>query len=392
MKLADKHTFLKATIKAVLGLGVVWLCAALLDVDGLLRNEIGVNLGIYAISRTLNAAISVVQSAEVSLVVAKVDVGELLDPVNDAVERFSTVMTWATASLLVQKFIITLVGSTAYKMIATLAAFIYLIAVASGLLSGRIAAMAKSAFEFLGWITLASVLAVWVSISLTSEWLGDSLKQAERDLQVYKLEAIQLQGLVTGNFITDIETSEAIEDQITSVSESLEDAQARLSAADDFIVDLESKLAAARPERSWIEVIRRPFGDDDTSSIQTLEADLLNAQEQQQTIEFEIETLVADLACMEKQLAGETCEGLLGRLSAFTEGVAALTGKSPELIVSLMDVLAAVIFKNLLAPILLAYIILKFGPGWITWRSNLTPWSSAQDTSRKEMEQISKQE
>lgn len=392
MKLADKRTILAASIKAVLALGVVWLCAALLDVDGLLRNEIGVNLGIYAISRSLNAAISVVQSAEVSLIVAKVDIGELLDPVNDAVERFSTVMTWATASLLVQKFIITLVGSTAYKMIATLAALIYLIAVASGLMSGRIAAMAKAAFEFLGWITLASVLAIWVSISLTSEWLGDSLKQAELDLQAYKLEAIQLQGLITGNFITDIETSEAIEEQITSISESLEEAQARLSAADVNIVELESKLAAARPERSWIEVIRRPFGDDDTSLIQTLEADLLNAQEQQQTIEFEIENLVADLACMEKQLAGETCEGLMGRLSAFSEGVAALAGKSPELIVSLIDVLAAVIFKNLLAPILLAYIILKFGPGWITRRANLTPWSSAQDIHRKEMEQISKQE
>ena len=159
MKLTDRNTFLEAFLKAALSLGIVWTCAEVLDVDGLLQNEISINLGIYAISRSLNAAISVVQSAEVSLIVANVDIGELLDPVNDAVERFSNLLTWATASLLIQKFIITLIGSTAYKMVATIAAVIYLIAFALGVISGRIALMAKAAFEFLGWITLAVVLA-----------------------------------------------------------------------------------------------------------------------------------------------------------------------------------------------------------------------------------------
>jgi septal ring factor EnvC (AmiA/AmiB activator) len=186
-------------------------------------------------------------------------------------------MTWATASLLVQKFVITLVGSTAYKMTATIAAVIYLIAVASGLISGRIAAMAKAAFEFLGWITLATVLAIWVSISMTSEWLGDSLSNAERDLQAFKLEAIQLQGLITGRFVADIETSTALEDQITSISEAIEETQARLSTAEENIVKLESRLEAARPERSWIEVLRSPWGGEDSSEIQLLEDDLLSA-------------------------------------------------------------------------------------------------------------------
>jgi hypothetical protein len=105
-----------------------------------------------------------------------------------------------------------------------------------------------------------------------------------------------------------------------------------------------------------------------------------------------METLVADLACLKEQLAGGTCEGLMGRLSAFAEGVTALAEKSPELIVSLLDVLAAVVFKNLLAPLLLAYVILKFGPGWIARRANLTASSSPQDNRRTEKAQISKQE
>lgn len=392
MKLTDRNTFLEAFLKAALSLGIVWTCAELLDVDGLLQNEISINLGIYAISRSLNAAISVVQSAEVSLIVANVDIGELLDPVNDAVERFSNLLTWATASLLVQKFIITLIGSTAYKMVATIAAVIYLIAVALGVISGRIALMAKAAFEFLGWITLAVVLAIWFSISMTSEWLGDSIQTAERDLQAFKLEATQLQGLITGRFDADVETSMALEDQRATVSASLDAAQSRLVAIEADIVTLQSQLDAARPKRSLIDRLRNPFGGEDPPETQELSAALETLQEQRQAIDVEVETLIADLACLEEQLAGGACEGLMGRLSAFAEGVTTLAGRSPELIVSLLDVMAAVVFKNLLAPLLLAYVILKFGPRWITTRAKLITPTTSSAILRPNAPQISRED
>lgn len=391
MKLADRNTFLEAFLKAALSLGIVWTCAELLDAEGLLRNEISVNLGIYAISRSLNAAISVVQSAEVSLIVANVDMGELLDPVNDAVERFSTVLTWATASLLVQKFVITLIGSTAYKMIATIAVVIYLLAVALGAISGRIALMAKAAFEFLGWITLAVVLAIWFSISMTSEWLGGSIQTAERDLQAFKLEATQLQGLITGRFDADVETTTALEDQRASLSDSVEEAQARLATIEAEIVTLQSQVEAARPELSLMDRLRNPFGGEDSPELLALHAALETAQEQRQTIHVEIETLNADLACLDEQIAGGVCEGLMGRLSAFAEGVTALAGRSPELIVSLLDVMAAVVFKNLLAPLMLAYVILKFGPSWITRRAKLVTPTPSSAILRSSAPQISKE-
>lgn len=391
MKRIDKEIFLSAFLRVALGVAIVWTSAGLLQVDGLLRDEISANLAIYAISRSLNAAVSLVQSAEISLIVANVDIGEVLDPVNDAIERFSTVLTWATTSLLVQKFVITLVGSTGYKVIATGAAVIYLVAVSFGLNSGRLAAMAKAAFEFLGWITLASVLAIWFSISVTSEWVGDSLRTAERDLQAFKLEATQLQGLTTGTFDADVETSKALEEQRASVSGSVEAAQARLAAIEAEITHLQGQMEAARPKRSWMDRVRSPFGGENSPEIQSVDAALLASQEQRQTIEFEIETRLADLACIDKQLAGGTCEGVMGRLSAFTNGVTALAGKSPELIVSLLDVMAAVIFKNLLAPILLAYVILKFGPGWIARGANLVASNSTQQNPRSSTHRISKE-
>lgn len=72
-------------------------------------------LAAFAVARGINGAISVAQSAEVSLEPGGVGVslapGEVLDPVNDLVEQFSALMLTASASLGLQKL---LVGASAW--------------------------------------------------------------------------------------------------------------------------------------------------------------------------------------------------------------------------------------------------------------------------------------
>jgi len=64
----------------------------------------------FALARTINGVISVVQGTEVALQPAGVGVtltpGEILDPVNDLVERFSWIMMGATVSLGVQNVLL----------------------------------------------------------------------------------------------------------------------------------------------------------------------------------------------------------------------------------------------------------------------------------------------
>lgn len=64
----------------------------------------------FALARTLNGVISAVQGTEVALQPAGVGVtltpGEILDPVNDLVERFSWVMLGATISLGIQQVLL----------------------------------------------------------------------------------------------------------------------------------------------------------------------------------------------------------------------------------------------------------------------------------------------
>ena len=64
----------------------------------------------FALARTINGVISVVQGTEVALQPAGVGVtltpGEILDPVNDLVERFSWIMMGGTISLGIQNVLL----------------------------------------------------------------------------------------------------------------------------------------------------------------------------------------------------------------------------------------------------------------------------------------------
>lgn len=78
----------------------------------------------YATARGINALVSMMQSSEVEagvgIVSGSITIGELLDPLNDMIERFSTVMTWVLASLAAQKVLL---------LIASHELFLYLVAV-----------------------------------------------------------------------------------------------------------------------------------------------------------------------------------------------------------------------------------------------------------------------
>jgi hypothetical protein len=64
----------------------------------------------FAAARTLNGVISVVQSTEVGVGVT-VAVGQILDPINDLVEQFSSVMLVAASSLGLQNVLLTITAS-----------------------------------------------------------------------------------------------------------------------------------------------------------------------------------------------------------------------------------------------------------------------------------------
>jgi len=85
----------------------------------------------YAVSRSLNGVISVAQGTEVALSPAGVGLtftpGQILDPVNDLIERFSWVVMVSGASLGIQRLFLEITSSLTIVWLLSLFCLIYLV-------------------------------------------------------------------------------------------------------------------------------------------------------------------------------------------------------------------------------------------------------------------------
>ncbi len=90
-----------------------------LDENGLLLYKETFDRAMYsfALVKALNALISLIQSTEINVslfVGATIGVGQILDPINDLVERFSLVMLVSSVSIGVQHLLLLLAKSIFY--------------------------------------------------------------------------------------------------------------------------------------------------------------------------------------------------------------------------------------------------------------------------------------
>ena len=70
-----------------------------------------------------------------------------------------------------------------------------------------------------------------------------------------------------------------------------------------------------------------------------------------------------DLQCIERRMAGETCDSLLGKLSVSKTGyarMAAIVDKANSMVTSIVRLSIAIVIKNILFPIVFLMIALKY--------------------------------
>lgn len=89
------------------------------------------SLSTFAIARALNGVVSVVQGTEVNISPAGIGAtfapGQLLDPINDMVERFSWVMLMSTVSIGVQEVMLHLGKTALFKILFAVSALLLLL-------------------------------------------------------------------------------------------------------------------------------------------------------------------------------------------------------------------------------------------------------------------------
>jgi hypothetical protein len=81
----------------------------------------------FAAARAFNAAISVIQDIEITPVLVSIPIGQILDPANDLIERFSLVMLISTVSLGMQLILMKIGYWLGFKILLTISLGVLLI-------------------------------------------------------------------------------------------------------------------------------------------------------------------------------------------------------------------------------------------------------------------------
>jgi hypothetical protein len=138
----------------------------------------------YAVARSLNAVISVAQETTVSVGVgvgATFAPGQALDPVNDLIEQFSSLMLLAAASLGVQRVLIAIGGQPVFAVAVSLALLAAAIAIGRG---ARLAPWAVRVLLALLLVRFAVPVMVLASDAGFRSFLQDDYTRGEQGIQL----------------------------------------------------------------------------------------------------------------------------------------------------------------------------------------------------------------
>ncbi len=192
--LANGHLFSNRWRRVVFSLFIVTAVAVaasgIADRFGLRYLEGGMKRALvtFGISRTLNGVISVAQGTEVAIEPAGIGInfapGQILDPVNDLVERFSWVMLTASASLGLQKLLLELFKWSPVTILYAASGLVLLVMI---LLHQRVAPGVINFFvRFFVMLTIVRFLLPVLSVS--AEMIHEGFLQTKYDTAITALE------------------------------------------------------------------------------------------------------------------------------------------------------------------------------------------------------------
>ena len=327
------------------------------------------SIGIYVISRAINASVSILQTSQVNVpLLASVQVGEILDPVNDAVERLSSIVVWAVGSLFLQRIVLEIAASPVFKWILC---SIGLVTVASLLLLewGRFRVLCRSMFSVSDlnlercrdWLVRIFVVAAIVrfivpsfiaaSFLVSQLFLAAEIAEDREKLSLLSTQAASIASSPSPEG-QDLEEQKAREEaKLNALEESMASAEREAQQEKEAIDKLNEEAGPLH-----LRLYRRLRGVSPGGELLSRKSRLKEVERDKDRIEDQIRASKSNLKCIERRKAGGTCESLLERVSkAGKAGVShfkEMFGKLNDMVTDITMLLVAVAIKNILFPIL----------------------------------------
>jgi len=141
----------------------------------------------YAIARGINATVSVLQTSTINVVVGiggSITIGEVLDPVNDLIERFSEVMTIALGSLAMQKILLAIAGNKLFSGLLSLLGALSILVVWSG--KTKMFPFLLKLFVLLVVVRFSLGIVVLSNSAIDYQFLSGHIEKRSAELGVFK--------------------------------------------------------------------------------------------------------------------------------------------------------------------------------------------------------------
>jgi len=325
-------------------------------------------LSSYAVSRTLNGIISVLQSSTLSVGIAAISVGELLDPVNDIVEKFSELLMLSIASIVIQKVLLSIVSSVFFKGLLTFSG----LAVLSSLSFKKspYSQLLIRSFIVLAFFRLSLSLMIILNSVVDNSFLAsqvtanyENVQGATRELDSLKQEHITQQKMqkklehelvgsrlqreiLNENLALEIKARHKLHSQVNSKRQEIERYKSKLQTFDRYNV-FRTDTELSVKEHALAELF-----------------DLLEqSDERVENIKDSI-TAVDKLISYNENNLSEKANGLLDNISKTakylqTINLSEVKEKLDFIINNLLDLMTLYILKSIILPILFMFLLYK---------------------------------
>jgi len=342
----------------------------------------------FAVARGLNAIISTAQSTQVSFSIGaglSMTVGEVLDPLNDLVEQYSSLMKVSIISLIIQKLLIEISTDTFFKIAITASGLSAIAALL--ILKGPFQAFLLRVFFSFVFVRFILVFTVLANGIFEQWFLADTIQKEAKTLEILKEENKIKSSAST---LTPKQTTERTNRQManTELLAQLAQEHSSLVALKESqtkkIMAIDSELDKAQEKASLIDwALRRdePIAtltrhrDEQVTHLEATEEKLKAIEQQQKDATQENQNIALELQGLPTDLLGKTGRWLAEKKSMITStfdevSINELVRKLDNSVESVLRLMALFIFKTLILPLVFMAALI-WGAKQL-WNINLT--------------------
>ena len=366
----------------ILMLGVIILCIAswFNIVDFVAKDYIDdalVEAGVaFGVARGINALSSVLESTAVSFSIGlgtTVSLGEIISPLNDMVTDFSTVMKFAIGSLILQKVLIEIVGTTFFNVLITLTGGIAVASFVFGWIKYQLVIF-KTFVTFVVLRYLVVLMALLSGVA-SQMFLEERLQQ---DLQALgqaqsSIENIEEQPKVSPKLKAKLQSDiDSRKEERMDLNEELSELSSILNDKSEKIEELEAQYEALPASERFNPLSSSEDGDKIKTALSETEQEYTVLEDRIEETEEKLAVLDADLDILNKQIRGESTgffDSVGNAVSAASEKFSQLKNKfsyenlkdgMSNAIDAMMSAIVSFLLRAVLLPLLFLYLVSRF--------------------------------